>query len=63
MPVFDGKKYKMEKSEGFDEYMKALGEFKVFNLNVRKTTLIKHEKRVLLFSVCFFPSVLRENLN
>lgn len=25
MAVFEGKKYKMEKSEGFDDYMKALG--------------------------------------
>lgn len=27
MAVWEGKKYKMEKSENFDEYMKALGEF------------------------------------
>lgn len=63
MPVFDGKKYKMEKSEGFDEYMKALGEFKVFNLNIRKTTLNKYGKRVALFSVCSFPSVFEEKEN
>nr|Q17017.2 RecName: Full=Probable fatty acid-binding protein [Anopheles gambiae] len=25
MAVWEGKKYKMEKSEGFDDYMKALG--------------------------------------
>lgn len=27
MAVWEGKKYKMDKSENFDEYMKALGEF------------------------------------
>lgn len=30
MAVWEGKKYKMDKSENFDEYMKALGEFKHF---------------------------------
>lgn len=27
MAAWVGKKYKMEKSEGFDDYMKALGEY------------------------------------
>lgn len=27
MAVWEGKKYKMESSENFDEYMKALGKF------------------------------------
>lgn len=27
MALYEGKKYKMDKSEGFDDYMKALGKF------------------------------------
>lgn len=27
MAIWEGKKYKLEKSENFDEYMKELGEF------------------------------------
>lgn len=30
MSVWEGKKYKMDKSEGFDDYMKALGKLKRF---------------------------------
>lgn len=42
MAVWAGKKYKMDKSEGFDEYMKALGKFCI--------TLIQHEERKGVFS-------------
>jgi hypothetical protein len=30
MAVWEGKKYKLDKSENFDEYMKALGKFFLF---------------------------------
>lgn len=33
--AWEGKKYKLDKSEGFEEYMKALGELK-FNFRLRK---------------------------
>lgn len=30
MPAWEGKKYKLVKSENFDEYMKKIGEFFLF---------------------------------
>lgn len=32
--AFLGKKYKLTTSENFDEFMKALGKFKIFNIFV-----------------------------
>lgn len=47
MAVWEGKKYKMEKSENFDEYMKALGE-----INFVQFVCVHHQFFIALKSIC-----------